>query len=126
MLPQPTDAEPDGGPVTSRPISVIKVRRDAVCGHRLSGFGDGLDADGAATRYNRCQFRQRVDRRVVFQNSVSPRTHGHPCIARNQDERDLAGRESHLSDRRNYSFPPDRARVVAVGSRCFGPIGKQN
>ncbi|AGI70427.1 aromatic-amino-acid aminotransferase TyrB [Octadecabacter arcticus 238] len=81
------------------------------------GFGDGLDADGAATRAIAASFDNVLIAASCSKNFgvYRERTGILMAIARNQDERDLAQQNLSYLNRQNYSFPPDHgARVVTM------------
>jgi aspartate aminotransferase len=81
------------------------------------GFGDGLDADGAATRAIAASFDNVLIAASCSKNFgvYRERTGILMAIACNQDERDLAQQNLSYLNRQNYSFPPDHgARVVTM------------
>ncbi|AGI66272.1 aromatic-amino-acid aminotransferase TyrB [Octadecabacter antarcticus 307] len=81
------------------------------------GFGDGLDADGAATRTIAAGFDNVLIAASCSKNFgvYRERTGILMAIARDKDERDLAQQNLSYLNRQNYSFPPDHgARVVTM------------
>lgn len=81
------------------------------------GFGDGLDADGAATRAIAAGFDNVLIAASCSKNFgvYRERTGILMAIARDKDERDLAQQNLSYLNRQNYSFPPDHgARVVTM------------
>ena len=81
------------------------------------GFGDGLDADGAATRAIAASFDNVLIAASCSKNFgvYRERTGILIAIARNEAERDLAQQNLSFLNRQNYSFPPDHgARVVTM------------
>jgi aspartate aminotransferase len=99
-------------------ISVIKdVGAMPFVDIAYQGFGDGLDADGAATRAISASFDNVLIAASCSKNFgvYRERTGILMAIARNQDERDLAQQNLSYLNRQNYSFPPDHgARVVTM------------
>jgi aromatic-amino-acid transaminase len=99
-------------------ISVIKdVGAMPFVDIAYQGFGDGLDADGAATRAIAASFDNVLIAASCSKNFgvYRERTGILMAIARNQDERDLAQQNLSYLNRQNYSFPPDHgARVVTM------------
>ena len=99
-------------------ISVIKdVGAMPFVDIAYQGFGDGLDADGAATRAIAASFNNVLIAASCSKNFgvYRERTGILMAIARNQDERDLAQQNLSYLNRQNYSFPPDHgARVVTM------------
>ncbi|MDE0968237.1 MAG: aspartate/tyrosine/aromatic aminotransferase [Octadecabacter sp.] len=81
------------------------------------GFGDGLDADGAATRTIAASFDNVLIAASCSKNFgiYRERTGILMAIARNEDERNLAQQNMSYLNRQNFSFPPDHgARVVTM------------
>ena len=81
------------------------------------GFGDGLDADGAATRTIAASFENVLIAASCSKNFgiYRERTGILMAIARNEDERNLAQQNMSYLNRQNFSFPPDHgARVVTM------------
>ena len=81
------------------------------------GFGDGLDADGAATRSIAASFDNVLIAASCSKNFgiYRERTGILMAIARNEDERDLTQQNLSYLNRQNFSFPPDHgARVVTM------------
>jgi aspartate aminotransferase len=99
-------------------ISVIKdVGAMPFVDIAYQGFGDGLDADGAATRAIAASFDNVLIAASCSKNFgvYRERTGILMAIARNQGERDLAQQNLSYLNRQNYSFPPDHgARVVTM------------
>lgn len=81
------------------------------------GFGDGLDADGAATRAIAAAFDNVLIAASCSKNFgvYRERTGILMAVARDTDERALAQQNLAFLNRQNYSFPPDHgARVVTM------------
>jgi len=81
------------------------------------GFGDGLDADGAATRSIAAAFDNVLIAASCSKNFgvYRERTGILMAVARDTAERDLAQQNMAFLNRQNYSFPPDHgARVVTT------------
>ncbi len=102
----------------ARAIAVIK-ERGAVpfVDIAYQGFGDGLDADGAATREIAASFDNVLIAASCSKNFgvYRERTGILMAIARDEAERDLAQQNLSFLNRQNYSFPPDHgARVVTM------------
>jgi aspartate aminotransferase len=99
-------------------ISVIKdVGAMPFVDIAYQGFGDGLDADGAATRAIAASFDNVLIAASCSKNFgiYRERTGILMAIARDEDERDLAQQNLSYLNRQNYSFPPDHgARVVTM------------
>jgi aspartate aminotransferase len=99
-------------------ISVIKdVGAMPFVDIAYQGFGDGLAADGAATRAIAASFDNVLIAASCSKNFgiYRERTGILMAIARDEDERDLAQQNLSYLNRQNYSFPPDHgARVVTM------------
>jgi aspartate aminotransferase len=99
-------------------ISVIKdVGAMPFMDIAYQGFGDGLAADGAATRAIAASFDNVLIAASCSKNFgiYRERTGILMAIARDEDERDLAQQNLSYLNRQNYSFPPDHgARVVTM------------
>ncbi|MCL4133523.1 UNVERIFIED_CONTAM: hypothetical protein GTU68_066363 [Idotea baltica] len=81
------------------------------------GFGDGLDADGQATRTIAASFDNVLIAASCSKNFgiYRERTGILMAVARDVAERDLAQQNLAFLNRQNYSFPPDHgARVVTT------------
>jgi len=81
------------------------------------GFGDGLDADGIATRTIAASFDNVLIAASCSKNFgiYRERTGILMAIAHDEAERDLAQQNLSFLNRQNYSFPPDHgARVVTT------------
>lgn len=81
------------------------------------GFGDGLDADGAATRTIAASFDNVLIAASCSKNFgvYRERTGILMAVARDEAERDLAQQNMAFLNRQNFSFPPDHgARVVTM------------
>ena len=81
------------------------------------GFGDGLDADGAATRTIAAAFDNVLIAASCSKNFgiYRERTGILMAVARDTAERDLAQQNMSFLNRQNFSFPPDHgARVVTT------------
>jgi aromatic-amino-acid transaminase len=81
------------------------------------GFGDGLDADGAATRAIAASFDNVLIAASCSKNFgvYRERTGILMAVARDEPERDIAQQNLSYLNRQNYSFPPDHgARVVTM------------
>ena len=101
-----------------RAIAVIKDRGGMpFVDIAYQGFGDGLDADGAATRAVASNFDNVLIAASCSKNFgvYRERTGILMAIARNEAERDIAQQNLSFLNRQNYSFPPDHgARVVTM------------
>jgi len=81
------------------------------------GFGDGLDADGAATRAIAAAFDNVLIAASCSKNFgvYRERTGILMAVAKDEDQRGLAQQNMAFLNRQNYSFPPDHgARVVTM------------
>ena len=81
------------------------------------GFGDGLDADGAATRTIAASFDNVLIAASCSKNFgvYRERTGILMAVAKDTEERDLTQQNLSLLNRQNFSFPPDHgARVVTM------------
>ncbi|MCF2871765.1 aspartate/tyrosine/aromatic aminotransferase [Octadecabacter sp. G9-8] len=81
------------------------------------GFGDGLDADGAATRAIASAFDNVLIAASCSKNFgvYRERTGILMAVAKDEAERDIAQQNLNYLNRQNYSFPPDHgARVVTM------------
>lgn len=81
------------------------------------GFGDGLDADGAATRTVAASFDNVLIAASCSKNFgvYRERTGILMAVAKDTEERDLTQQNLSFLNRQNFSFPPDHgARVVTM------------
>jgi aromatic-amino-acid transaminase len=81
------------------------------------GFGDGLDADGAATRTIAASFDNVLIAASCSKNFgvYRERTGILMAVASDEAERDITQQNLNFLNRQNYSFPPDHgARVVTM------------
>lgn len=81
------------------------------------GFGDGLDADGAATRTIAASFDKVLIAASCSKNFgvYRERTGILMAVAKDTEERDLTQQNLSFLNRQNFSFPPDHgARVVTM------------
>jgi len=81
------------------------------------GFGDGLDADGAATRTIAASFDNVLIAASCSKNFgvYRERTGILMAVAKDTEERDLTQQNLSFLNRQNFSFPPDHgARVVTM------------
>ncbi len=99
-------------------IAVLKERKAVpFVDIAYQGFGDGLDADGAATRAIAASFDNVLIAASCSKNFgvYRERTGILMAVARDTDERALAQQNLAFLNRQNYSFPPDHgARVVTM------------